>query len=80
MCRSSAQGGRRCPGRKNSRPAGGHAPAASRRADGRPETDTDKRFFDLRESGYTGPIDQDGYATNEHADIFAALRATTGRN
>ncbi len=28
----------------------------TRRVDGRPETTADKRFFDLRESGYTGPI------------------------
>jgi hypothetical protein len=35
--------------------------AVSRRVDGKPETAADTRFFDLRESGYTGPIDQDGY-------------------
>lgn len=34
----------------------------TRRADGKPETPADTRFFDLRESGYDGPIDQDGYA------------------
>jgi hypothetical protein len=34
----------------------------SRRFDGKPETDADRRFFDLRESGYTGWIDQDGPA------------------
>ncbi|WP_432838907.1 hypothetical protein [Dactylosporangium sp. CA-092794] len=34
----------------------------SRRWDRQPETDADRRFFDLRESGYTGWIDQDGYA------------------
>lgn len=34
---------------------------ASRRWDREPETAADKRFFDLRESGYRGPIDQDGY-------------------
>lgn len=33
----------------------------TRRVDGEPETEADTRFFDLRESGYTGPIDQDGY-------------------
>jgi hypothetical protein len=33
----------------------------SRRWDGAPETPADTRFFDLRESGYTGPIDQDGH-------------------
>ncbi len=32
----------------------------TRRVDGKPETAADRRFFDLRESGYTGPIDQDG--------------------
>lgn len=26
----------------------------------KPETESDTRFFDLRESGFTGPIDQDG--------------------
>ncbi|KAB1932925.1 hypothetical protein F8271_24980 [Micromonospora sp. ALFpr18c] len=34
----------------------------SRRFDGQPETEADRKFFDLRESGYTGPIDQDGNA------------------
>lgn len=33
----------------------------TRRVDGKPETAADKRFFDLRQAGYTGPIDQDGY-------------------
>jgi hypothetical protein len=33
----------------------------SRRGDGQPETDADARFFDARENGYTGWIDQDGY-------------------
>ena len=37
---------------------GGDKP--SRRIDRKPETEADKRFFDLRESGYSGPIDQDG--------------------
>ena len=32
----------------------------TRRVDGKPETAADKRFFDLRESGYAGPVDQDG--------------------
>lgn len=35
-------------------------PTKTRRVDGKPETAADKRFFDLRKSGYTGPIDQDG--------------------
>ncbi len=36
--------------------------APTRRVDGKPETPADTRFFDLRESRYTGWIDQDGYA------------------
>ena len=32
----------------------------TRRADGKPETANDRKFFDLRESGYTGPIDHNG--------------------
>jgi hypothetical protein len=79
MCRSAAQGGRRCSGSKSgssSRSSAG-GQRASRRIDGKPETEADKRFFDLRQSGYTGAIDQDGCATNEHADIFAALRAAS---
>lgn len=31
---------------------------------GRPLSDADHRFFDLRASGYTGPINQDGYASD----------------
>lgn len=34
--------------------------AESRCWDGKPETEAERKFFDLRESGYTGPIDQDG--------------------
>jgi hypothetical protein len=32
----------------------------TRRVDGKPETPADSRFFDLREGGFVGPIDQDG--------------------
>lgn len=38
--------------------SGGRQP--TRRVDGMPETDADRRFFDLRESGYDGPVDRDG--------------------
>lgn len=34
--------------------------SSSRRADGKPETAVDTKFFDLRESGYAGPIDHRG--------------------
>jgi hypothetical protein len=50
--------------------------------DGKPETDADKRFFDLRESGYTGPINQDGYAVPdapppEHTDTDGGTTSMT---
>jgi hypothetical protein len=35
----------------------------SRRVDGKPETAADRRFFDQRQSGYTGPLDQNGHRT-----------------
>jgi hypothetical protein len=52
----------------------------SRRVDKAPETDADRRFFDLRESGYTGPIDQDGYrvTTGPAADILRHMAETRG--
>jgi len=37
----------------------------TRRVDGKPETERDKKFFDLREGGYTGWIDQDGNAVDD---------------
>jgi hypothetical protein len=43
--------------------------ATTRRTDGKPETAADRKFFDLRESGYEGPVDQDGNAApDEMAD------------
>ncbi|MEV5720631.1 hypothetical protein AB0L41_42770 [Amycolatopsis mediterranei] len=49
----------------------------SRRFDGKPETAADTRFFDLRESGYRGSIDQDGYAvtSGRAKDILDHLAA-----
>jgi len=38
----------------------------SRRWDRKPETEAETRFFDLRESGYDGPIDRHGYATDQY--------------
>jgi hypothetical protein len=40
----------------------------SRRVDGKPETAADRRFFNLRESGYTGPIDRNGRAVMSRTD------------
>jgi hypothetical protein len=53
-------------------------PVRSRRVDRAPETDADRRFFDLRASGYRGPIDSDGNAVGDDwAD--QQLRAGRGR-
>ena len=48
----------------------------TRRADSKPETAADTRFFDLRESGYDGPVDQDGrkVTSGRAAEILAAMR------
>ena len=48
----------------------------TRRVDGRPETTADKRFFDLREPGYDGPVDQDGreVTSGPAAGTLAAMR------
>jgi hypothetical protein len=48
--------------------------AADRKGwDGSPLSEKDRRFYALRESGWTGPIDQDGYADTT-SDQAAALR------
>jgi hypothetical protein len=44
----------------------------TRRFDGQPETERDTRFFDLRESGWGGPIDQDGYPVMSRTDASGA--------
>ena len=43
----------------------------SRRADGKPETAKDKKFFDLRESGETRPIDHNGNVVKDQAKWIA---------
>lgn len=54
----------------------------SRRVDGKPETERDRRFFDLRESGFRGPIDQDGNAvmsrTDSHGEPLPLFEGGTG--
>jgi hypothetical protein len=54
--------------------------AQSRRVDSKPETAADRKFFDLRDSGYRGPIDQDGNKVTDPKilDIFAALDRAAG--
>jgi len=57
--------------------AAGTPETLSRRFDGKPETDADRRFFDLRESGYTGWIDQDGHAVDGPAFVRTVPDAAT---
>lgn len=61
-------------------PASGHA---TRRPDGRPETDSDTRTFDLREAGYRSWINQDGYAVdadgNRLTDAQVAAYVASGQ-
>jgi hypothetical protein len=110
MCRSKANGGRRCPGTHTTTtrttahaaaPAtSAPAPTASTAApdrertdrlaaalpadrtgwDGTPLNERDRRFYALRESGYTGPINQDGYAdtTSEGAGILRRMAERRG--
>lgn len=54
----------------------------TRRFDGKPETEADRKFFDLRESGYTGPVDQDGNAdtTSESAAILRRMAQNRGED
>jgi hypothetical protein len=49
----------------------------TRRVDGKPETEADRLFFDLRESGYLGPIDQDGNAVTDLAIPPAVVEPVT---
>lgn len=61
------------------------APAKTRRVDGKPETEADKRFFDERESGYDGPLDHYGRRPDmsdpqerEAPGILARMRGRSG--
>ena len=49
---------------------------STRRVDGKPETAADRRFFDLRASGYTEPIDRDGrkVTSGRAVEVLAAMR------
>jgi hypothetical protein len=76
---------------EDGQPAGGVPPlpadtVTTRRVDGKPETDADKGFFDLRESGYRGPIDQDGKipdpsdpANGRPLELLDAMQAKNGQ-
>jgi hypothetical protein len=54
----------------------------SRRWDGEPETEADTWFFDLRESGYNGPITRDGHpdTSGEDARTLRDMAAVRGED
>lgn len=54
--------------------------AKSRNWDRSPETEADRKFHDLRASGYTGPIDQDGNpdTTSDAAAILRRMAQARG--
>jgi hypothetical protein len=106
MCRSQAQGGRRCnghgqtsgtvppassgnvgvkertfvPTRGDTERMARELPADRKGWDGTVLNERDRRFFALRESGYDGPIDQDGYpdTTSKHAGTLRYMAEQRG--
>lgn len=50
--------------------------------DGKQLNDRDRRFYALREAGYKGPIDQDGYpdTTSEHAATLRRMARDRGES
>lgn len=54
-------------------------PASRRGWDGSPLNEKDKRFFGLRDSGYTGPIDQNGYPDTTSDDAATLRRMARDR-
>lgn len=51
--------------------------AVTRRWDGEPGTAAETRFFDLRGSGYRGPVDQDGYVDDPDGWLQTHLSSGT---
>lgn len=106
MCRSQADGGRRCNGgARTATPGGaegaakdnnkGTAPSRARTDelaaalpadrtgfDGQPLSEDARRLYALREAGYKGPIDQDGYPVTEgrEADILRHMATQRGEH
>lgn len=58
----------------------GNTIGCSRNWDGSPETERDTRLHDLRDSGYTGPVNQDGDAvtTGPDADVLRRMAERRG--
>jgi len=57
-------------------------PADATGWDGRPLDEKGRRLYALRDSGWTGPIDQDGYpdSTSEGAGILRRMAQRRGEN
>lgn len=49
------------------------------RYDGKPETDADRRLFAVRESGYTGPLDEHNYPVSDLNPTTAPTTSPTSR-
>lgn len=54
----------------------------SRNWDRSPESERDKKLHDLRDSGYTGPVDQDGNkdTTSSNAAILRSMAESRGEH
>lgn len=76
----AARSGGGVPTREDADRLAAELPASRRGWDGSPLNEKDKRFFGLRDSGYTGPIDQDGYpaTTGEAADTLRYMAERRG--
>lgn len=68
------------PSREDADRLAAELPADRKGWDGNPLDDAGRRLFALRESGYTGPIDQDGYpdTTSEGAGILRRMAHDRG--
>jgi hypothetical protein len=71
---------RTVPSREDADRLAADLPADRKGWDGSPLNERDRRFFALRESGYKGPIDQDGYpdTTSNSADTLRYMAKQRG--
>jgi hypothetical protein len=69
----------RVPSRTDADRLGAALPANRADAFGRTLNESDRRLFALRESGYKGPIDQDGYPDTTSASAATLRRMANDR-
>jgi hypothetical protein len=79
---AAARSGGSVPTREMADKLAADLPAGRTGWDGSPLNEKDRRLYALRESGYKGPIDQDGYpaTTGEAADILRRLATDRGES